>query len=71
MELGKLNLDKDYLTTEETSQLTGISINSLAVLRSKKEKIPFYKFGRKVFYKRTEILAIIENGKVEVNQGAN
>lgn len=71
MRLININLDKDYLTTEETSQLTGISVNSLAVLRSRKEKYPFYKSGRKVFYKKSEILAIIENGKVEVNQGAN
>ena len=62
----EINLDKEYLNSEEISQLTGISVNSLAVLRSKKEKFPFYKIGRKVYYKKAEILSIIESGKVEI-----
>lgn len=70
MESNELKRDKDYISTDETAYLTGISVNSLAVLRSKREKFPFYKSGRKVFYKKSEILSIIESGKVEVSKGA-
>ena len=64
-------MDIDFITPSEVSKLTGHTIGALSNLRVKKEKFPFYKFGKKVFYKKAEILAIIESGKVEVNQGAS
>ena len=62
-------MDKDFITPNEVSELTGHTVGALSNLRVKKEKFPFYKFGRKVFYKKSEILSIIENGKVEVSKG--
>ncbi|WP_421715816.1 helix-turn-helix domain-containing protein [Arcobacter arenosus] len=61
-------MDKDFITPLEASELTGHTIGALSNLRTKKEKFPFYKIGRKIFYKKSEILALMESGKVEVNQ---
>ncbi|WP_419768070.1 hypothetical protein [Arcobacter sp.] len=64
-------MNDNFITPQEVSCLTGHTVSALSNLRVKKEKFPFYKVGRKIFYKKTEILAIIESGKVEVNQGAS
>ncbi len=57
-----------YLTIDDVIELTGYSKQTLANWRSKKEMFPFYKLGRRIVYKRSELISIIENGKVEVNQ---
>ncbi|WP_419768069.1 helix-turn-helix transcriptional regulator [Arcobacter sp.] len=59
----------EFLTIEQVINLTGYSKQTLANWRSTKEIFPFYKRGRKVLYKKSEIVSIIENGKVELNQG--
>lgn len=68
MSNNRVNSDNEYLTPEETSQLTSIPVNSLAVLRSRKEKFPFYKMGRNIRYKKSEIIAVIESGKVDIEE---
>jgi len=60
--------NENYLTPEEASQLTGIPMNSLAVLRSKKQKFPFYKIGGYIRYKKSEVIEVIENGKINVEK---
>jgi len=61
----------DFVTPEKVSELTGYSKGFLSNMRMKKEGFPFYKFGRKVFYKESEILAVIENSRVETTPKAS
>lgn len=65
-----MSTDNDmFLTPQETSDLTGYSLKALASHRSRKIGFPYYKMGRKIFYKRSEILAAIETNKVETCNG--
>jgi len=61
----------DFITPEIVSELTGYSKGVLSNMRMKKEGFPFYKFGKKVFYKESEILAEIEKTKVETTTKAS
>jgi len=61
----------DFLTPQEVSKLTGYSRGVLSNMRMKKEGFPFYKFGKKVFYKESEIMAEIEKTKVETTTKAS
>lgn len=56
---------KDFITPEQVSGMTGYSKGVLSNMRMKKEGFPFYKFGKKVFYKESEVLAEIEKTRVE------
>lgn len=55
----------DLMTPTEVSKLTGYSKSVLANKRMKKESFPFYKMGKKVFYKESEVLKAIEDTKVD------
>ncbi len=55
----------DIITPKEVSEITGYSLSALANMRVKKESFPFYKHGRKVFYKESEVLKAIEDTKVD------
>ena len=57
----------EFLTPQQVSDLTGYSKGVLSNKRRKKEGFPFYKFGRKVFYKESEVLKAIEDTKVHVD----
>ncbi|WP_372998987.1 hypothetical protein [Sulfurimonas sp.] len=54
-----------FLSPQETANLTGFSLKALSNNRSRKIGFPFYKYGKKVFYKESEVLAEIEKTKVE------
>ena len=54
----------DFITPKEVSNLTGYSVGVLSNMRVKKEGFPYYKFGKKVLYKASEVLAEIEKSKV-------
>ena len=56
---------KDFITPEQVSEMTGYSKGVLSNMRMKKEGFPFYKFGKKVFYKESEVMAEIEKTRVE------
>ncbi|MCD4759080.1 MAG: helix-turn-helix domain-containing protein [Arcobacteraceae bacterium] len=58
---------EDFITIEETSQLTGLTPKSLSNYRSRKVKFPFYKMGGQIWYKKSEILEIINNSRVSVS----
>lgn len=60
-----------FLTPKEVSEMTGYSVGFLSNQRGKKEGFPFYKFGRKVFYKKVEVLSTIENTRVETTEQVN
>lgn len=53
-----------FLTPKQVSKMTGYSIGFLSNQRGKKEGFPFYKFGRKVYYKQSEVLSVIESTRV-------
>ena len=55
----------DIMTPKEVSILTGYSLSALANMRVKKEGFPFYKMGKKVFYKESEVMKAIEDTKVD------
>jgi len=57
----------DFITIDETAQLTRLSKQSLATYRSRKVKFPFYKIGGQIWYKKSEILEAINNSRVEVS----
>jgi len=57
----------DFITIDETAQLTRLSKQSLANYRSRKVKFPFYKIGGQIWYKKSEILEAINNSRVEVS----
>jgi len=61
----------DFITPEKVSELTGYSKGVLSNMRMKKEGFPFYKFGKKVFYKESEILEAIEKSRVETTPKAS
>ena len=61
----------DFMTPQEVSSMTGYSLQALATKRSKKEGFPFYKLGRKVFYKRAEVMQAIEASKIETSDGGS
>jgi hypothetical protein len=59
---------KDYINIDETSELTGYSKITLANYRSRKIKLPFYRQGKQIWYKRSEVLAFIEGSRVSVSE---
>lgn len=61
----------DIMTPKEVSDMTGLSLKTLAHHRSKKIGFPFYKFNRKVFYKESEVLATITETRVETTEQVN
>lgn len=61
---GVVETPKEILTTKEVLGFLGISRPSLYRLM-KKNKIQGYKLGGKLYFKRSEIIAVIEAGKQE------
>ena len=61
-------IENDFITPKETSKLTGYSIQSLANYRSRKVKLPFYKLGGSIWYKKSEVLESINNSRVAVSK---
>jgi len=60
-----------FLSPLEVSELTGYSLKALSNNRSQKIGFPFYKYGKKVFYKESEVLAEIEKTRVETSTKAS
>lgn len=61
----------EFITPQQVADLTGYSKGVLSNMRMKKEGFPFYKFGKKVFYKESEVLKAIEDTKVETTTKAS
>ena len=56
-----------YLTPEQITKEFGISIKTLASWRcNNRYKLPYYKFGRKVVYKRSDISEFLDNRKIDM-----
>jgi predicted HTH domain antitoxin len=58
----------DRISPEEAAELTQLSLDRLKQLRYERRIYPFYKVPgtRAVYYKRSEVEAIIDAGRVEV-----
>lgn len=56
----------EFITPQQVAELTGYSKGVLSNMRTKKEVFPFYKMGKKVFYKESEVLKAIEDTKVDI-----
>ena len=55
---------KEHLTVDETSEYLGISKSAVYKITSKRE-IPFYNpGGKKIYFKKSEVDAWIESGRV-------
>lgn len=64
-----LEKQKDrYLTAKETSEITGISVGTLANHRTARKGIPFVKVGKSVRYKMTDILSIMDGHRINPEQ---
>lgn len=62
--IGKI-INKDRLTTEEAAEIIGVKPKTLVSWRcTKKEDIPYYKIGWKVFYKESDLLMWFEKNRV-------
>lgn len=64
------NFKEAFLNPKELQAELGIDIQKQAVLRMRKNQLktnalPFYKIGKKILYKRKEILEWIENQKIK------
>jgi len=53
-----------YLTAKEVSELTGMCPSLLANQRSARKGIPFIKLGRSIRYRMTDILAFMDDHRV-------
>ena len=69
-ELKRVNmLNKDIYTTEDLSELTGLTTTRIHVLCSEK-KIPYYKQGKRSYFKREEIEKWLTSNYVAMSQEA-
>lgn len=57
---------KPLLTVEEVMELTSIKRGTLYKLTSKR-KIPHFKIGKKIIFKRDEVMEFIERFKVNAD----
>lgn len=51
--------DEDFITIEEMAKFSGFKKSSLISFNSRKI-FPFYKLGQKTFYKKSEIIALMD-----------
>jgi excisionase family DNA binding protein len=53
----------EYLSTKEVAELTGLSVSFFEVGRSMSSpgQPPYHKIGRRVLYRRADVLAWLEN----------
>jgi len=58
---------KKYLTAEDVSALTGLSVETLAQWRSQRRGIPYLKIGRAVRYDLADVHAYLEGCRVSVS----
>ncbi len=56
-----------YLTARQVAEMTGISLDTLARWRSRRQRVPYLKIGRAVRYERAEVLAYLEQCRVPVS----
>ena len=62
----KLTAFTDRMSPEEVARCLDVTVETLAVWRcTKRYPLPWYKIGRKVFYRRSDVEAYIEGTRHE------
>lgn len=60
-----INSKAKQFTPDEAAAIVGVSKQTMAAWRcTKKENIPYYKVGGKVFYREADLLAWLESKRV-------
>lgn len=54
-----------YITAKEVSEITSVTVQTLANLRFQGQGPPYYKFGRAVRYKLQDVIDFMEANRVE------
>lgn len=58
-------INHDRVTADDAAKFLGISKGTLAIWRcSKRHSIPFYKIGKNVFYKISDLEAFVESTRI-------
>jgi excisionase family DNA binding protein len=57
----------ELLTPEQVSELTGLSVETLAQWRSRKRHLPYLKVGRRIRYDPKDIGQYLERCRVSVS----
>lgn len=60
-------MEKQYITEERVSAITGLALSTLRNDRLYKRKIPYYKVGRSVRYNHDDVISFIESCKIKTN----
>jgi hypothetical protein len=61
-----LESESEFLATDEAAQLLKTTPGSLAVGRcQRRDGPPFYKIGRKVLYRKSDLLSWVESHRVD------
>jgi hypothetical protein len=63
-----LNPLEGFLSKEDYCKAFGISIRTEANQRALRKGPPFYKIGNRIYYKQAEVVAWIEQTRVEVTR---
>ena len=58
-------INHDRITADVAADFLGVSKQTLAIWRcTKRHTIPFYKIGKNVFYKITDLEAFVESNRI-------
>ncbi len=55
---------EEFLTPRQVSKLVSIPLKGLEARRHRRQDPPFYRVGRKIYYRRAEVIAWMEKGRV-------
>jgi hypothetical protein len=59
-------MEKQYITEEKVSDITGIALSTLRNDRLYKRKIPYIKVGRSVRYDHDDVIKFMESCKIRI-----
>jgi excisionase family DNA binding protein len=66
----KSNSDDDFMNTEQVASFVGLSKATIYGL-THQHKIPFFKVGKRLYFKKSEVVNWITSTKVKTKQGVN
>lgn len=61
-----INSENDRLSQKQCAELLGVSVTTL-ISYKRKELIPFFKIGSRVFFSKTQVLNAIKKGNIKVS----
>ena len=60
--------EDEWIVEQEVERLTSIPLQTLRNRRFQRKGFPYYKIGRSIRYKKSEVLAMMEASRVEVRR---